>query len=274
MKSYIATEAEIQEIYNQYHAYLKSNNNPSVRYFFKLATETITIYTNNRVFIQNGEKQITNTNFVAHCGSDESGVGDYFGPLTVCATIVEEKHHNMIQQLNIKDSKQMRDDYILKIAPKLMEILPYSLLILDNEKYNEQVEIHNSHGLKALLHNQAYINLAQKYQLPQLKVVDQFCSENNYYKYLKGKEIIKVHLETKAENKFLAVACASVIARYAYLTAMKQLSAKYHVEFLLGAGSHVDELGKQLVAKHGVAILQKTAKYHFANTKKIIGDTE
>lgn len=272
MKSYIATEAEIQEIYNQHQKYLKSNKNPSVRYFFKLATETITVYTNNRVFIQNSEKIIENIIFEEHCGSDESGVGDYFGPLTVCATIVEEKHRNIIQQLNIKDSKQMNDDYILKIAPKLMEILPYSLLILDNEKYNEQVKIHNAHGLKALLHNQAYIHLAKQHQLPTLKVVDQFCSENNYYKYLKGRDVVKVDFVVKAENKFLAVACASVIARYAYLTAMKQLSSKYHVNFLLGAGSNVDALGKQLVAKYGIEILHKTAKYHFANTKKIIGD--
>ncbi len=143
IKSYIASEEEILDLCRQYQDFQKESKNPYIRYFFKTDSKTISIYTSNKVVIQSKEEIKSSFDFQDHAGSDESGVGDYFGPLTVCATVVTEKDLAFLSQFNIKDSKQLKDDQIKKIAPELMKKLIYSLLILDNKTYNIENQKYN-----------------------------------------------------------------------------------------------------------------------------------
>ncbi len=270
IKSYIASEEEILDLCRQYQDFQKESKNPYIRYFFKTDSKTISIYTSNKVVIQSKEEIKSSFDFQDHAGSDESGVGDYFGPLTVCATVVFEKDLDFLQQFNIRDSKQLKDDQIKKIAPELMKKLIYSLLILDNKTYNIENQKYNLNEFKALMHNQAYLHLARKVDLPKLKVIDQFCEPKIYYRYLKNRKTIDLQFHTKAENKFLAVACASIIARYAFLKEMEKMNQKYDMIFPLGASDKVDDFGKEFVGKYGVHELEKVGKIHFKNTDKMI----
>ncbi len=270
IKSYIASEEEILDLCRQYQDFQKESKNPYIRYFFKTDTKTISIYTSNKVVIQSKEEIKSSFDFQDHAGSDESGVGDYFGPLTVCATVVTEKDLAFLSQFNIKDSKQLKDDQIKKIAPELMKKLIYSLLILDNKTYNIENQKYNLNEFKALMHNQAYLHLARKVDLPKLKVIDQFCEPKIYYRYLKNRKTIDLQFHTKAENKFLAVACASIIARYAFLKEMEKMNQKYDMIFPLGASDKVDDFGKEFVGKYGVHELESVGKIHFKNTDKMV----
>ena len=130
-------------------------------------------------------------------------------------------------------------------------------------------------AIKAKLHNKAYLHLQKKIaQMPSFNVVDQFAEEGLYYHYLKNeKEVFHyLHFETKAEAKYIAVGTSSIIARYAFLKTMDDLSAKYHMDVPKGAGQNVDDFIKQFVATYGKNELNKVAKIHFANTKKIDGE--
>ena len=204
-------------------------------------------------------------------GSDEVGTGDYFGPVCVCATYVDEEEAKWLNELGIKDSKAIQDSYILKVGPELIKKLTHSLVIVDNEKYNEVHDKFNMNAIKAKLHNQAYINLSKKIALPKLIYVDQFAKEDKYYSYLKNdKEIIKgITFETKAENKYISVAAASIIARYAFLKKIEELEEKYNMTLIKGASSLVDDCAKEFVNKYGFEELSKVAKLHFKNTEKL-----
>ncbi|NLH64398.1 MAG: ribonuclease HIII [Erysipelotrichaceae bacterium] len=204
-------------------------------------------------------------------GSDEVGTGDYFGPVCVCATIVSPEDLSLLQELGVRDSKQLNDDDIRRIAPKIMKQIPYSLLILEPAKYNEVHKDNNMNAIKSKLHNQAYVNLTKKYQLPSLKVIDQFTPENLYYRYLKGeKEIIRgIHFETKAEDKYPAVGAGSVIARYAFLTRMDDMEKKWKMSFQKGAGTKVDACAKEFIRKYSFDELSEIAKMHFKNTERL-----
>lgn len=205
-------------------------------------------------------------------GSDEVGTGDYFGPVCVCAAYVDASHASLMQSLGIQDSKQLSDEQILKIAPKLMAEIPYSLLILDNYKYNQVHQTQNLNCIKAKLHNQAYLHLRNKLgQLPALSVIDQFTPEASYYRYLKNeREIVRgITFETKAENKYPAVACGSIIARFAFLKAMDTLSEHYSFKLPKGAGPATEEPIQQFYELHGEQGLMNAAKLHFKNTDKI-----
>ena len=205
-------------------------------------------------------------------GSDEVGTGDYFGPVCVCPAYVDASHASLMQSLGIQDSKQLSDEQILKIAPKLMAEIPYSLLILDNYKYNQVHQTQNLNCIKAKLHNQAYLHLRNKLgQLPALSVIDQFTPEASYYRYLKNeREIVRgITFETKAENKYPAVACGSIIARFAFLKAMDTLSEHYSFKLPKGAGPATEKLIQQFYELHGEQGLMNAAKLHFKNTDKI-----
>lgn len=204
-------------------------------------------------------------------GSDEVGTGDYFGPVCVCATIITKETLPLLEQLGVRDSKQLTDTDIRKIAPQIMKKIPYSLLILENEKYNAVHAANNMNAVKSKLHNQAYVNLSKKYELPSFKVIDQFTPGPLYYRYLKGeKNIVQdIYFETKAEDKFPAVGAGSVIARYAFLTKMDEMEKKWDMTFQKGAGDKVDTCAKEFVDRYGMEALPKVAKMHFKNTEKL-----
>lgn len=211
------------------------------------------------------------SDILPQAGSDEVGTGDYFGPVCVCATIVDENTLSFIRKLGIRDSKQLNDEDIRKIAPEVMKVIPYSLLILDNPRYNSVHDKINLNAIKAMLHNKAYVNLAVKCGLPSFRVIDQFAPERTYYSYLKNEaEVVQpIHFETKAEDRYPAVGAASVIARYAFLVKWDEMEKKYDMTFHKGGGAKADASAKEFVNKYGFEKLNEVAKLHFKNTDKL-----
>ena len=206
-------------------------------------------------------------------GSDEVGTGDYFGPVCVCACYLDGRTYKSIKHLNLIDSKQLSDAAILRMGEELIRKVPHSLLILDNAKYNEIHAEMNLNKIKALMHNKAYVNLQKKgIKLPQLTVIDQFCSQSLYYKYLaQEKEIVRgITFETKAENSYVAVACGALISRYAFLKEMERMSEKYGMTFPKGAGRQVDEFIRTFVDKYSAEELVNVAKTDYKNTEKAL----
>ena len=211
------------------------------------------------------------TNQYPQAGSDEVGTGDYFGPVCVCASYVTKDDVDFLVKLGVRDSKQMSDADMLKIGPLLMERIPHSLLIVPPQKYNQVHESNNLNAIKAKLHNQAYINLAKKIELPSFKIIDQFTPETSYYRYLKNEPqiICDIHFETKAEDKYLSVAVGSIISRYGFLKTWEEMEQKYNMTLPKGSGDKVDVVAQEFVERYGFDRLGEVAKLHFKNTEKI-----
>lgn len=272
------TENQIKQLQKQYASYLSDKKIAHVLFQIRLTDCVITVYQSGSTVFQGEQAEFYAADFkkkesnLPMAGSDEVGTGDYFGPVVVCAVHLTEKDMPCLNQFKIADSKQTSDEMIRQIAPELMKQLTYSLLILDNEKYNQIQPSNNMNMIKAKLHNQAYVNLKKKLSvLPQLCVVDQFTPPALYYRYLIGEPVIipNLHFETKAENKYLPVACASIIARYAFLVKMDEMSTRYGRVFPKGASHIVDEFAQQFVDRYGFKELEKVAKLHFKNTQNI-----
>lgn len=216
----------------------------------------------------------SNFSSLAVIGSDEVGTGDYFGPMTVVASFVEPSQFELLKELGVKDSKELNDDEICKIAKEIIHVVTYSLLVLHNEKYNAMQEKgYNMNKLKALLHNQAIRNMISKLEGKKYDaiLIDQFTPPNLYYGYLKGtKEVIrdKVQFATKAEGIHLSVAVSSILARYAFLQQMDLLSEKAGMTLPKGAGAKVDQAAAKFIRLKGFDALRSFTKLHFANTEK------
>lgn len=204
-------------------------------------------------------------------GSDEVGTGDYFGPVCVCAAAVDEADSIWLKAHAIQDSKAMKDETIRAIGKTLQERIPHSLLILDNATYNRVHQTDNMVAIKCKMHNQAFVHLTRRQSnAPKQIIVDQFVKEASYYRYLahEAQVVRNIHFETKAENRYIAVACASVIARYAFLIAFDAMCEHYHFSFCKGASARVDQNIRDFLKRYPQSELTKVAKLHFANTKK------
>lgn len=257
---------------------LKESQPPYTYYQIKCQECTITAYTSGKVVFQGQDlswlkkEEKPLRQIFPQAGSDEVGTGDYFGPVVVAGCILNSENQAFLSKYPIQDSKQLSDLDTKKLANIIKENSKYSICICSSLKYNQVHEKHNMVDIKCLLHNQVYINLMHKgYSLPDFIVIDQFTPEKSYYRYLKDeKEVIQgIHFETKAENKYLSVACASILARNAFLEVWEQMEKKYQFSFHKGAGPQVDQCARNFVKQFGRDELKNVCKLHFKNTQKI-----
>ncbi|CAC8750904.1 ribonuclease HIII [Staphylococcus aureus] len=206
-------------------------------------------------------------------GSDEAGSGDYFGPLTVCAAFVTKEHVPILKTLGVDDSKKLTDTKIVDLAEQLVTFIPHSLLTLHNEKYNiQQAKGWTQVKMKAVLHNEAIKNVLEKIDSSQLDyiVIDQFAKREVYSHYALSDIPLpkKTKFETKGESKSLAIAVASIISRYAFVTYMDQISNNINMTIPKGAGAKVDVIAAKIIKKYGISRLDTISKKHFKNREK------
>ncbi len=199
-------------------------------------------------------------------GCDETGKGDYFGPLVVCALRLEPADRERIVQGGVTDSKKLTDETALRLGPALQAHCAHVVNVLEPPAYNARhAELKNLNPLLADLHAAAIRELAQD---GDVVLVDKFANEKLLAERLRGLPIELVQ-RTRAERE-PAVAAASVVARAVFLQRLRALSEEAGVELHKGAGAPTDRAGREYVALHGEDALGRVAKLHFKNTGKIL----
>ena len=276
--SFKLSEDKIAKLKETFRDSICENRNEYVDTFIQKEDLTITIYKSGKVVFQGNDaffyaSAYIETKKARQAGSDEVGTGDVFGPVIVCAAIAEESDYPYIEQMHITDSKQLTDSYIRQIGPDLIKRFKHSLLILDNATYNRVHETDNLNAIKAKMHNKAFLNMKAKgYDIPKAAYIDQFCPEDDYYRYLLGEKEVYHDLifETKAESKYPAVAIGSIISRYAFLEYMDKLEQQYSMSFHKGSSdlNGIDSDIQTFIARHGKDRLKNVAKLHFKNFDK------
>jgi len=235
----------------------------------------MTLYKSNKVVFQGVDIsfyiQAYASSFIAHAGSDEVGTGDTFGPVTVVACVVGDAEYQRLKDLPILDSKALTDDLIRMHAPRLFRVLKHSKLILSNPDYNRVQATNNLNAIKAKLHNQAYVLLSKKTPLPSLCVIDQFTPKSTYYTYLNEETTVfrDLHFETKAESKYFAVACASMMARYLFLSHMDELEKTFDFKFPKGSSHGVESALHDFIERYSYQRLHEVAKLHFKTIQNL-----
>ena len=212
------------------------------------------------------EEQLFPKMFEPHFGIDESGKGDFFGPLVIAGAYTDRNLARSLIDAGITDSKKISDSKIKKLSKIIKESsgIEYEIILISPEKYNELYsKIGNLNNLLAWGHAKCIENLCQKKPECQRALSDQFAKSSVLESSL-GSEGQKILLEqrTKAEED-VAVAAASVLARNHFVDWMDKNSNKLGIELPKGASSRVIDAGDQLVKSHGKGILSKIAKTHF-----------
>ena len=211
---------------------------------------------------------------LSHIGCDETGSGDFFGPLCVVACYIDERDYDWLMSLNIRDPKLMTPQEVIDIAREIKDRLVYSLLILDNSHYNQMAAAgHNLANIKAKLYNQAVTNVMQKVAMKiDKKVVNQFVSPKTYYNYLKNEVIVVKDLsfEQKGEEQYLAIMCSSILSKYAFYQYFNNMSRSLKMKLPRGnTSSVVDHVAITIAQKYGKKMLLKVTKTNMTNCKRI-----
>jgi len=200
-------------------------------------------------------------------GSDESGKGDYFGPLVVAAFACTEGDEQTLLELGVKDSKKLTDKKIANIAAHLLtnHLSQCQYMVLAPEQYNVlykkfSIKKPGLNEMLATMHAKVLGDLYQRQPFSKL-VIDKFANEKMIRNYLQQKLLIQsidIEIFTGAESN-IAVACASIIARHLFVQELDKLSEKYQVNLLKGASAQV----KALRASIDPEILPYVVKMHF-----------
>ncbi|WP_348920248.1 ribonuclease HIII [Enterococcus rotai] len=294
------TKDTMKRMYAFYDKNRINKNVPYTDFVAQTGTTTITAYTSGKVVFQgpdaaktaakwgnsvpskgkrnSSSKKNTTTlpaNFsqLSVLGSDEVGNGSYFGPVTVCAAYVDKTMVTKLKALGVRDSKELTDPQIVQLSSVIKELIPYKLLIVEPEKYNQIQPKYNAVHMKVALHNQAIHLLLNEIAptKPEAILIDQFTPEANYKKYVRSEQnqvTEKLYFITKGEQYHVAVAAASIISRAAFLEELDKESKELGMKVPSGAGANSDKVAAAVLAKGGIALLSKYAKLHFANTEK------
>ena len=209
-----------------------------------------------------------------HFGVDESGKGDYFGPLVVAGVYSDEQTAPLLAEIGCRDSKTVgSDERIAQMAEKIRALqgVECEVLCIGPKRYNElyDSQMGNLNRLLAWGHARVIAALhAKKPDCPRA-LSDQFANARVLSQALEERDVsIQLEQRPRAEGD-IAVAAASILARARFVEWMQQAAESAGCELPLGCAPHVLQAAKHFVAKHGRERLSEVAKLHFKLTKQI-----
>jgi len=206
-----------------------------------------------------------------HIGTDESGKGDFFGPLVTAAFFLPEGQGPVLTGLGVRDCKKISDNRVRQLSLTLRKAYPYhSVVVVGPEKYNElYARLRNLNRLLAWAHARAIENILERIPVGRA-VTDRFGDERFVRNALlkQGRDIELVQMPRAEEDA--AVAAASVLARAGFLERLERLSSEIGVELPKGASREVEAVALRLVIDRGEQILNRIAKTHFKTAARVL----
>lgn len=212
--------------------------------------------------------------FTPHFGIDESGKGDFFGPLVIAGAYTDESSARHLRDSGIRDSKSIGSDAQIRKLADLVRATPglvSEVIVISPEKYNPLYEkIGNLNRLLAWGHARVIENLCERQPDCSSALSDQFANPIVLQRALmeRGRRI-ELRQQTKAESDY-AVAAASILAREKFIDWLAAAEKKWGAKFPKGASAAVLEAARSLVHQHGPDALRATAKLHFKTAAQVL----
>jgi ribonuclease HIII len=263
---------------------------PHTRFSAKKKGLTCTLYSSGKLVVQGKETaefvefylepEILKTFTYCHplaemdltprIGIDESGKGDFFGPLCVAGVYVKEHQFASLQALGVKDSKTLKDSTIQKLAKEIKKECLYHIVKINPWKYNQIYEdFKNLNRLLAWGHATTIEQLVEQSGCSNV-IIDQFADEWVVENALKRKKLVVKLTQRHRAEEDLAVAAASILARNAFIEGLEQLSQEVGITLPKGSSAATQVAGQQVLRKWGLEKLKEICKKHFKTLDAIL----
>lgn len=203
-------------------------------------------------------------NYTYTIGSDETGKGEWFGPLVVCCVCTSQSENRKLRKLGVKDSKKLSHSQITQLYHSIQRLnIQHEIIILKPFSYNKLYDNFTKKGknlnhMLAYLHSKCITQLLRKVNTKDvIVIIDKFDSKK-MNEYLNLNSEIKVIQESNGE-RYTPVATSSIIAKYHYEKTLKEIEKRYNINTKKTKLENIDK-----------NILNKVAKTHFKNVKKYL----
>jgi ribonuclease HIII len=211
--------------------------------------------------------------FEPHFGIDESGKGDFFGPLVIAGVYVDRGIATQLIDSGVMDSKRIGSDNRIRVLAEEIRNTPglvYNVVLIGPQKYNLLYEkFGNLNDLLAWGHARVIENLLEAKPDCKRSLSDKFANENVIKRaLLKQARLIQIDQRTKAESD-IAVAAASILAREKFVQWLDRSSKQLGIVLPKGVSAAVKTAAQALVDKHGFEALQSAAKTHFRTAAEV-----
>ena len=211
--------------------------------------------------------------FQPHFGIDESGKGDYFGPLVIAGVYTDLESTRALMEAGVMDSKRVSSrDRIVNLSGIIRRTqgVKVSVISVGPKRYNELYErFANLNELLAWGHAKVIKELSELVPGCPRALSDQFANPRVLERALARQEVnVKLQQRTKGESD-VAVAAASILAREAFVRWIEKASETWGLALPLGAGAPVLASGQDFIALHGRERLAEVAKFHFKTTNQL-----
>ena len=213
-------------------------------------------------------------------GVDESGKGDFFGPLCIAGVYVNESVIKAWADAGVRDSKSISSDKKMAELAEVIRTTPgcvVNVVCVGNEAYNRlYTKMRSVNTLLAWGHARVIENMmGLRYKMnpaPVKAISDQFAASKSVIEkaLMSGGREIQLVQRHKAEED-IAVAAASILARDEFVKRLAALERQYEMKLPKGASAAVDAAAKLLVESRGADELAKVAKTHFRTALRAQG---
>ncbi len=221
------------------------------------------------------EAELMFEDFTPHAGVDESGKGDFFGPLVIAAVYLNETQAKKLMDLGVADSKSIKNaKKMLELAKEIKKecFNHCAVITIGNVAYNRMYSsFKNLNKLLAWGHAKSIESMLEKTPECKLVISDQFAKNKNVIKnaLMERGQQIELQQMHKAESD-IAVAAASILARATFVTQLQRASEQIGVELPLGCGKKVKDVALQIAKDKGIDALDSVIKQHFKTRSEII----
>jgi ribonuclease HIII len=206
-----------------------------------------------------------------HIGIDESGKGDFFGPLCIAGVFAPKTSIARLKEIGCRDSKMLTDVAIITIGKRIKQEFQHHIVKINPEKYNElYTQFQNLNKLLAWGHATTIEQLVLKTDCHNV-IIDQFASEHVVITALKRKKLEVNLTQRHRGEEDLVVAAASILARMTFLEGLEILGKKIGYTLPKGASKQTIATGKKIYQKSGMKGLEETGKLHFKTLDAITG---
>ena len=211
--------------------------------------------------------------FEPHFGIDESGKGDFFGPLVIAGAYTDRQITRQFLENGTQDSKRIGSDARIRALAKMIRQTPgvaFDIVLIGPERYNDLYEkFGNLNSLLGWGHARVIENLLAKRPDCPRALSDKFADARVIEKaLLQHGQRIQLEQRTKAESD-LAVAAASILAREAFIDWLERSGKQLGLPLGRGVSATIKETARKIVEKEGPAALRRFAKVHFRTAHEV-----
>lgn len=213
-----------------------------------------------------------------HIGMDESGKGDWFGPLVVAAVYLQPAQAAALRRAGVRDSKEIVPEDLAKVAGAIESAVPPQgrhILVLQPADYNRRyAELKNINLLLADLYAEAAAPVIAAAGTDAV-VCDQFAQRaDRLDRAFAAARLPRPTQLHHAESASLAVAAASVLATARFGAELAQLGQLAGLPGPLPRGAtavrDLARAARHILAREGHEGLARYAKLNFKPVQELL----